>query len=190
MLRGAGSCSSLSSAARADFFAVRRCFALNVPVGAVCIAVSIIFLQIPKDPSVTQPTVRQRLLELDWAGTPLLLGSLLCIILALQVSNCFLMWLHCRRTEVRICSGRWSNCTVELIIAHRPHRGFGCASRRVRFLCWDSLTQLGSRSSSPLRFGCVQHFLPATSSVPLRLFRSRNLNLCTALNFLIGASCE
>jgi MFS family permease len=61
----------------------RWCFYINLPFGAVGMAVIATCLDVP-EPETTKVPLMERLKQLDGAGTLALTGSMVCLVLALQ----------------------------------------------------------------------------------------------------------
>ena len=62
----------------------RWCFYVNLPVGAVSVAIIIPMFQTPKQAKPVQASLREKILQLDLSGSAILLCSVVCLILALQ----------------------------------------------------------------------------------------------------------
>ncbi|KAF2272093.1 putative MFS aflatoxin efflux pump [Westerdykella ornata] len=61
----------------------RWCFYINLPFGAVAIAVILVFFKVPNRDSSKQPWV-EKIKQLDGPGTALLVPGVICLLLALQ----------------------------------------------------------------------------------------------------------
>lgn len=68
----------------------RWCFYLNLPIGGVTLPLIALFLNQQQPPQ--SKTVTERLKSLDWTGTVVLLGSFVCILLALQDGGIASAW--------------------------------------------------------------------------------------------------
>lgn len=62
----------------------RWCFWINLPLGAPIIALVVFFLHMPKHAKPVPATWKEIIIQLDLPGFPFLLGSLICLALALQ----------------------------------------------------------------------------------------------------------
>lgn len=62
----------------------RWCFYINLPLGAITIAVIFFFFKAPERKAVAVKTWRQRANELDLAGTVFFMPAIICLLLALQ----------------------------------------------------------------------------------------------------------
>ena len=61
----------------------RWCFYINLPIGGVAMAVIMIFLKIPDQPSARTP-LYEKIKQLDIPGTILLIPGTVCLLLALK----------------------------------------------------------------------------------------------------------
>ncbi|PRP83972.1 hypothetical protein PROFUN_08656 [Planoprotostelium fungivorum] len=75
-----------------DHVSWRWCFYINLPVGAITVVAISFILKLPdivpqkdeKGEPLPVPSIRARLLDLDWVGVVLLIGAVVCLLLALQ----------------------------------------------------------------------------------------------------------
>lgn len=65
----------------------RWCFYINLPIGAIAVAIIAVFLKPRPSPAEADPndhrTLTRKWMQLDWVGTGLILGLTTCLILAL-----------------------------------------------------------------------------------------------------------
>lgn len=66
-------------------FRQRWAFYINLPIGGVALVIAILFLNIPARRQ--ELSILARLGSLDWAGSSLLIGSIVCLLIVLQVSQ-------------------------------------------------------------------------------------------------------
>lgn len=62
----------------------RWCFYINLPIGGVAAAIIFIFFHAPPPPESVKEHLREKLLQMDFPGTFVLLCSVVCYLLALQ----------------------------------------------------------------------------------------------------------
>ncbi|GAA5849748.1 hypothetical protein JCM8547_000552 [Rhodosporidiobolus lusitaniae] len=68
----------------------RWCFWIALPPGGLALVLIVLFCKPPLIPQTL--TVRERLVRMDWAGAFLLLGSLVCLLIALQEGGITTPW--------------------------------------------------------------------------------------------------
>jgi MFS family permease len=61
----------------------RWCFYINLPVGAITMVVTALFLKVP-DRDTTKLPLKEKILKLDLLGTAVLVPGVVCLLLALQ----------------------------------------------------------------------------------------------------------
>lgn len=74
----------------------RWCFYINLPCGAIAIAILVAILQLPKKAEKNQTTLSQKFKKLDPLGTVLFLPSVVCLLLALQWGGTTYTWSNWR----------------------------------------------------------------------------------------------
>jgi hypothetical protein len=121
---------------------------LNVPFGGIVLVLLLFFLNLPKRKQ-EKATLFQQLLKLDLVGTPLLVGCIICLLLALQWGGSTYAW-----SDSRI---------IALFVLFA-----------VLFMA----------------FIAVQWFMPATATMPLRLFRNRTLSAAVWYGFCVGGAMQ
>lgn len=62
----------------------RWCFWINLPIGGASLAVVLFFFKIPSTMTPASASLREKLLQMDFQGTVLILSSLICYMLALE----------------------------------------------------------------------------------------------------------
>lgn len=70
----------------------RWCFYINLPIGGVAAAILVIFFQLPPHVKPAEATFKEKMLQLDPTGIVLILGAVICYILALQWGGVSLPW--------------------------------------------------------------------------------------------------
>lgn len=70
----------------------RWCFWINLPLGAPIVLLLIVFLRVPKHIKPAPATWKEIILQLDLPGFSLLLASLVCFTLALQLEGQARAW--------------------------------------------------------------------------------------------------
>ncbi|GAA5885753.1 hypothetical protein JCM6882_007554 [Rhodosporidiobolus microsporus] len=68
----------------------RWCFWVALPPGGLALVLIVFFLNPPRIPQTL--TVRERLVRMDWGGAILILGSLICLLIALQEGGITTPW--------------------------------------------------------------------------------------------------
>lgn len=67
-------------------------FYINLPIGAVSAAIIMFFFQTPKNAKPIKATKMEKLLQMDFPGTFILMAALVCLILALQWGGTTKSW--------------------------------------------------------------------------------------------------
>jgi MFS family permease len=62
----------------------RWCFWINLPIGGASLAVVLFFFKVPSTMAPAKASLREKLLQMDFQGTVLVLSSLVCYMLALE----------------------------------------------------------------------------------------------------------
>ena len=84
----------------------RWCFYINLPCGAVAIAMIVMFLHIPVEMlQQDSTTIRAKAARLDWFGTACFLPSIICLILALQWGGVTYSWSNPRVVVLLVLAG-------------------------------------------------------------------------------------
>ncbi|TIA84676.1 MFS general substrate transporter [Aureobasidium pullulans] len=65
----------------------RWCFYINLPIGGLAALIVFIFFRVPHTAKPAQASIREKLLQLDLAGAGLMMGLIVCYILALQYAG-------------------------------------------------------------------------------------------------------
>ncbi|THY15224.1 MFS general substrate transporter [Aureobasidium pullulans] len=65
----------------------RWCFYINLPIGGLAALIVFIFFRVPHTAKPAQASMREKLLQLDLAGAGLMMGLIVCYILALQYAG-------------------------------------------------------------------------------------------------------
>ncbi|THW05582.1 MFS general substrate transporter [Aureobasidium pullulans] len=65
----------------------RWCFYINLPIGGLAALIVFIFFRVPHTAKPAQASMREKLLQLDLAGACLMMGLIVCYILALQYAG-------------------------------------------------------------------------------------------------------
>jgi len=81
----------------------RWCFYINLPVGAVVVAIILFILQTP--PSKNTDTIKQRIVKLDPFGSLVFLPAIICLLLALQWGGTTYAWGNARIIVLFILTG-------------------------------------------------------------------------------------
>ncbi|KIW11817.1 hypothetical protein PV08_09090 [Exophiala spinifera] len=74
----------------------RWCFYINLPIGAVSIAVVLFVLHVPQDPKLSEKPILKRILELDLIGAAILIPAIICLLLAVQWGGSTYAWSNSR----------------------------------------------------------------------------------------------
>ncbi|KAI0112741.1 MFS general substrate transporter [Hypoxylon sp. NC0597] len=82
----------------------RWCFYINLPFGGVAMAVVLFFLKIP-DQGTTKTAIKNRLAQLDFYGTALILPGSICLLLALQWGGSAYDWNNGRIIAILVLAG-------------------------------------------------------------------------------------
>ncbi|KAK4699399.1 hypothetical protein P7C70_g6862, partial [Phenoliferia sp. Uapishka_3] len=135
----------------------------NVPIGGVSLAIAFLFLN-PHEP--VQPlSVRERLVRMDWIGTTFLLGSIISLLLALQV-----------RQNVGL---------PFLLLMNVPlHQDGGLVHP------WNSPREKGLIIAFALLFilfFITQWVMKENASINLRVLRHRSIFLAALVNLTVGS---
>ncbi|KAI1607883.1 DNA repair protein RAD50 [Exophiala viscosa] len=84
----------------------RWCFYINLPCGAVAIAMIVLFLHIPAGMlQQNSSTLREKAARLDWLGTACFLPGIICLILALQWGGVTYSWSNARVVVLLVLAG-------------------------------------------------------------------------------------
>ncbi|KAI1439609.1 major facilitator superfamily domain-containing protein [Annulohypoxylon stygium] len=70
----------------------RWCFGINLPLGAVTIILCAILVHTPKEPDIQVTSFLDKLRQLDIPGTVCMVGSLICLLMALQWGGSSYPW--------------------------------------------------------------------------------------------------
>ncbi|KAM0185304.1 hypothetical protein ACHAPC_005164 [Botrytis cinerea] len=70
----------------------RWCFGINLPLGAVTVILCGILVHTPSEPSAHSLSLVQKVLQLDIPGTVFMVGSLICLLMALQRGGAAYPW--------------------------------------------------------------------------------------------------
>lgn len=62
----------------------RWCFWINLPIGGASLAVVLFFFKVPSTMTPTKASLKEKVLQMDFQGTVLVLSSLVCYMLALE----------------------------------------------------------------------------------------------------------
>ncbi|KAE8373408.1 major facilitator superfamily domain-containing protein [Aspergillus bertholletiae] len=82
----------------------RWCFYINLPIGAVAMAIIALILKLPNPPHSSLPT-RKRLAKLDPIGTAVFLPGMICLLLALQWGGTTYAWSNGRVIALLVVAG-------------------------------------------------------------------------------------
>lgn len=83
----------------------RWCFGINLPLGAVHVVICAFFVQMPAEPELASTTLAEKLRKLDIAGTALLVGGLICFLMALQWVGSMYPWNNGRIIALFVVAG-------------------------------------------------------------------------------------
>ncbi|RDI86257.1 hypothetical protein Vi05172_g3666 [Venturia inaequalis] len=108
-----------------DRISWRWCFYINLPIGAFCVLIIAMILEINRDDNPSHLTLRQRVVKLDLIGGSLLIPAIVCLLLPLQWGGSKYPWK--------------SSCIIGLFI------GAGC----LTILFIYSQMRLGSKGTLP-----------------------------------------
>ncbi|KAG9235862.1 MFS multidrug transporter-like protein [Amylocarpus encephaloides] len=75
-----------------DHVSWRWCFYINLPIGAVAVAVIVLCLKIDRENNPDSLTIGQRILKLDLIGASILVPAVICLLLALQWGGSTYPW--------------------------------------------------------------------------------------------------
>ncbi|EMD67874.1 hypothetical protein COCSADRAFT_352939 [Bipolaris sorokiniana ND90Pr] len=75
-----------------DYVSWRWCFWINLPVGGLASAFVMFFFATPKHGRPVQASWKEKLLQMDFAGTLLLLGAVICFLLGMQWGGITQSW--------------------------------------------------------------------------------------------------
>ncbi|KFY81392.1 hypothetical protein V500_11456 [Pseudogymnoascus sp. VKM F-4518 (FW-2643)] len=70
----------------------RWCFYINLPIGGVAAVILVVFFKLPDHVKPAEATFREKMLQLDPIGIVLILGAVICYVLALQWGGSTLPW--------------------------------------------------------------------------------------------------
>jgi predicted MFS family arabinose efflux permease len=70
----------------------RWCFYINLPIGGLAAILIFFFFQTPKAAKPQEATFREKILQMDLLGTFVLMGAIICLILALQWGGTTKSW--------------------------------------------------------------------------------------------------
>ncbi|KFY31150.1 hypothetical protein V493_01360 [Pseudogymnoascus sp. VKM F-4281 (FW-2241)] len=70
----------------------RWCFYINLPIGGVAAVILVVFFKLPPHVKPAEATFREKMLQLDPIGIVLILGAVICYILALQWGGVTMPW--------------------------------------------------------------------------------------------------
>jgi MFS transporter, DHA2 family, glioxin efflux transporter len=71
---------------------IRLMFVSNLPIGGVAAAILVIFFRLPPHVKPAEATFREKMLQLDPIGITLIMGAVICYVLALQWGGLTLPW--------------------------------------------------------------------------------------------------
>jgi MFS family permease len=153
----------------------RWCFWINVPVGAICIFLITLFFQPPESKKASNQSWKEKFARIDFLGASVLIGSVTCLLLALQWGGTRYSWTSARIVTLLVIFGISFVCFIGIQIwkkdnAMLPERIFKqrtvIASTLYRFSVAGSvavvsyyvseITSQNTRSSSDIcsfRFG-------------------------------------
>lgn len=143
----------------------RWCFYINLPFGAVAMVIVSFILEIP-DREETKLPAREKLAQLDFAGTALVVPGIVCLLLALQ----------------------WAGVTYMV----SPKYPFNLLERNKpkTFTKWNNgriIALLVLAGLLLIGFALVQIFLPKTATVPPRVFMQRSIFAGVVTSLFTGA---
>ncbi|KAK9310859.1 major facilitator superfamily domain-containing protein, partial [Lipomyces starkeyi] len=70
----------------------RWCFYINLPIGGVAAAILVVFFRLPPHVKPAEATFREKILQLDPIGIVLIIGAVICYVLALQWGGLTMPW--------------------------------------------------------------------------------------------------
>ncbi|EEP78531.1 predicted protein [Uncinocarpus reesii 1704] len=70
----------------------RWCFWINLPIGAVSVAILFAFFKAPPAASPVKATLREKILQMDLVGTSIIMAAVVCYLLALQWGGVTKSW--------------------------------------------------------------------------------------------------
>ncbi|ORX96958.1 major facilitator superfamily domain-containing protein [Clohesyomyces aquaticus] len=83
----------------------RWCFGINIPLGAITILIYIFFVETPPEPATSVLTLKEKIRQFDLPGTVILVGGLVCLLLALQWGGSKYPWGSGRVVGLLVVSG-------------------------------------------------------------------------------------
>ncbi|KAB8254917.1 major facilitator superfamily domain-containing protein [Aspergillus pseudonomiae] len=89
----------------------RWCFYINLPIGAVAMAIIALILKLP-DPPHNKLSTRERLAKLDPLGTAVFLPGMICLLLALQWGGTTYAWANSRVIVLLVIAGILLLCFI------------------------------------------------------------------------------
>ncbi|ETI24732.1 hypothetical protein G647_04102 [Cladophialophora carrionii CBS 160.54] len=75
-----------------DHLSWRWCFYINLPIGGVAGAIIFLFFRTPKAAKPQQASMREKLLQMDFPGTFILMAAIVCYLLAMQWGGATKPW--------------------------------------------------------------------------------------------------
>ncbi|KAI2643490.1 major facilitator superfamily domain-containing protein [Xylaria nigripes] len=145
----------------------RWCFYINLPFGALALAIILLFLRIPERPE-TKLSTRDKLLQLDAAGTTVFIPGIVAFLLALQWGGLEYPVIHPLASQFLLFSYH-----VELTTT-KWHDG-----RIIALLTLGVV--LGAA------FILAQGLMPATATIPPRVIKQRSIFAGFWLTAFLGA---
>ncbi|KAI0385082.1 major facilitator superfamily domain-containing protein [Hypomontagnella monticulosa] len=70
----------------------RWCFGINLPLGAVTVAICAVFVHTPKEPQLQPTSLTEKMKQLDAPGTTCIVASSICLLIALQWGGSTYPW--------------------------------------------------------------------------------------------------
>lgn len=110
--------------ALADRASWRWCFGINLPICAIIVLSTCLFVHTPTDEKIRKMTWRDKLQEFDLPGTILLTASVVCIILALQLGGLQYPWSSGRIVALFVVAGTIFLAFFSMQIWLPKHRSF------------------------------------------------------------------